>query len=128
MSVVFIVRVSVTLNVTLSSPILRSNVTLPLWSSGSDVTLASRNVTFEAGDVTLGLLDADLNVTLPGERGCQSHSGPCPSRSTLRGAGSDGGPSGTARSSPHLPASASHSRSARSPDRRGRRGQSAFTD
>jgi hypothetical protein len=76
MSVVFIVRVSVTLNVTLSSPILRSNVTLPLWSSGSDVTLASRNVTFEAGDVTLGLLDADLNVTLPGERGCQSHSGP----------------------------------------------------
>ncbi|HUY66149.1 MAG TPA: hypothetical protein VMV06_04985 [Acidimicrobiales bacterium] len=48
-----IVRVDVTLNVTLTSPISRSNVTLPLWSSGSNVTLAAGNVTFEAGDVTL---------------------------------------------------------------------------
>src|SRR5664280_1593635 len=53
---------------------------------------------------------------------------PWPSRSTLRGAGSDGGPQGTARPSPHHPAFASHSRCARSLDRRCRRGKSAFTD
>jgi hypothetical protein len=50
----FIVWVDVTLNVTLPSPILRSNVTLPLSGRGSDVTLGSGIVTLVAGNVTLG--------------------------------------------------------------------------
>jgi len=69
-----------------------------------------------------------LNVTFSRSAGSTSHTAPWSSRSTLRGAGSEGDPQGTARSSPHHPAFASHCRCARALDRLCRPGQSAITD
>src|SRR5665811_1283982 len=53
------------------------------------------------------------DVTLPGHRVVGFTPSPWPSRSTLRGAGTEGDPKGPARTSPHHPAFASHSRFAR---------------
>ena len=80
------------------------------------VTLVSPSVTLVSPSVTRHVSLPDQALVLPRR--------PQPSRSAFRGASSVGDQR-SARSSPHLPSSASRSRCARSPDRRIRCGQSA---